>query len=275
MKPRLQRIIYNDELSPGLFRMGIAWKATRVRPGQFVMLRVTDALDPFLRRPFGIYKVLGRKRPRMLSGEGIEIIYRVVGAATTVLSAKGPGEYVGVFGPLGNGFPLLRGPAAAHAVMVAGGVGIVPFYLLAEGSRAGGRAGDGPRLLLYGAPTAADTAVAKDFRKLGCRVLMATEDGSAGTKGLVTDLLAGALKPDSVVYACGPLPMLKAVAAITATAGVKCLVSLERAMACGIGVCLGCALKTGAHEKAVSESYEMVCTDGPVFDASIIDWEML
>ena len=273
MKARSQRIIYNDELSPGLFRMGIAWKATRIRPGQFVMLRIAEALDPFLRRPFGIYKVLGRSGARMLSGEGIEIIYRVVGVGTTVLSARKPDEYVGVFGPLGNGFPLLRGADAARAVMVAGGVGIAPFYLLAEGSKAGGRAGDGPGLLLYGAPTAADTAITKDFRKLGCRVKVATEDGSAGTKGLVTDLLAGALKPDSLVYACGPPPMLKAVAAMAAGAGAKCLVSLERAMACGIGVCLGCALKTGGHEKAVG--YEMVCTDGPVFDASIIDWEML
>ncbi len=272
MKTALQRIIYNDEISPGLFRMGIAWKASRIRPGQFIMLRVTEALDPFLRRPFGIYKVLGRRGTRMLTGQGIEIIYRVVGVATTVLSGKGPNDYVGVFGPLGNGFPLLRGADAAKVVMVAGGVGIASFYLLAEGS---GAAEDGPRLLLYGGATATDTAVTSDFKKLGCKVKVATEDGSAGRKGLVTDLLADALKPDSVVYACGPLPMLKAVAAIAAGAGVKCLVSLERAMACGIGVCLGCALKTGVHQKAAGESYEMVCTDGPVFDASIIDWEML
>ncbi len=253
--------------------MGIAWKASRVRPGQFVMLRIGTALDPFLRRPFGIYKVLGRKGSRMLSGEGIEIIYKVVGVGTTVLSAKAPGEYVGVFGPLGNGFPLLRG--SEKTIMVAGGVGIAPFYLLAEASLAGGGRGAGANLLLYGGPSAADTAITTDCKKLGCKVKVATEDGSAGTKGLVTDLLADRLDVDSIVYACGPPAMLKAVSAMAAGVGAKCLVSLERAMACGIGVCLGCALKTGVHKDSSHESYDMVCTDGPVFDSSIIDWEAL
>ncbi len=134
-------------------------------------------------------------------------------------------------------------------------------------------------LLLFGARSGNEAAITRDFTRLGCRVRVATEDGSRGTKGLVTGLLV--LKPDSVVYACGPLAMLKAVARIADKAGVKCLVSLERAMACGIGVCLGCAVLTRDHKGEAggrasgSGEFKMVCSDGPVFDSSEIDWERL
>ncbi len=285
MKSRFQRIIYNDEVSPRLFRMGIAWRASRIRPGQFVMLRVTEGLDPFLRRPFGIYSLLGPtgKRVSGRSGSGIEIVYKVVGAGTGILAAKEPGERVDVLGPFGNGFPLLRGAAASKVIMVAGGIGVAPFYLTAGHSMPGKRGGRAPGsgLLLFGARSGGEAAITRDFTRLGCRVRVATEDGSLGTKGLVTGLLAAALKPDSVIYACGPLPMLKAVARIAENAGVKCLVSLERAMACGIGVCLGCAIKTRDHKEEANGhsvpggSYKMVCSDGPVFDSSEIDWERL
>jgi dihydroorotate dehydrogenase electron transfer subunit len=270
----LNKVIYNKRISPGFFRIGIEWKVRGVRPGQFVMLRVTEGLDPFLRRPFGIYRVLGSGGKRVLGGSGIEIVYKVVGRGTGILAAKEPGERVDVIGPFGNGFPILRGSAASKVVMVAGGIGVAPFYLLAGHSVSGG-------LLLFGARSGGEAAITRDFTRLGCRVHVATEDGSLGTRGLVTGLLTQALKPGSVVYACGPLAMLKAVARIAENAGVKCLVSLERAMACGIGVCLGCAVKTRDHKGEANGhsvpggSYKMVCSDGPVFDSSEIDWERL
>lgn len=276
---QLNKVIYNKRISPGFFRIGIEWKVRGVRPGQFVMLRVTEGLDPFLRRPFGIYSVLGPtgKRVSGRSGSGIEIVCKVVGAGTGILAAKEPGESVDVLGPLGNGFPLLRGPAASKVIMVAGGIGVAPFYLLAgEGRRRAKNSGAG--LLLFGARSGNEAGITRDFTRLGCRVRVATEDGSLGTRGLVTGLLTAALKPGSVVYACGPLSMLKAVARIAENAGVKCLVSLERAMACGIGVCLGCAVKTMDHKERANGGggeFKMVCSDGPVFDSSEIDWERL
>lgn len=267
----MQKILYNNKVAPGYFRLGIEWKTPGIRPGQFVMLRVAEGLDPLLRRPLGVYKVLGAKGRNVFKGRGIELLYKVVGKGTGILAGKRPGEAVDVLGPVGNGFPLLRGGAAGRVVMVAGGIGAVPFYMLAAEKAA--------RVFLFGARTKEETALVRDFRPLGVQVKISTEDGSTGKKGLVTDLLAEELTRGSVVYACGPLGMLKGVSRAAAAAGVKCLVSLERAMACGIGVCLGCAVKSGEHcgagQHEYKREYKMVCSDGPVFDSTEIDWDRL
>ena len=236
--------------------IGLEWRPPAFRPGQFVMLRVSDGLDPLLRRPFGIYKV-------MAADAGVELLYQVVGKGTRILSMKRPGESLGLLGPLGNGFPV---PATgAKVVMVAGGMGIVPLYPFARDMKGG--------VLLYGTRGSIEASVAGDFKQLDCKVKHATEDGSIGVKGYVTALLKAELTTDAVVYACGPAPMLKAVAAMAASAGVRCYVSLERSMACGIGVCLGCAVKGRPHADAGNKLYKMVCSDGPVFDGDDIDWE--
>jgi len=249
-------IIYNKEAGPGYFLLGLDWRPPAFTAGQFVMLRVSDGLDPLLRRPFGIYRV-------MSGGGGVELLYQVVGKGTRILSLKRPGERLGVLGPLGNGFTM---PAKGErVVMAAGGMGIVPLYPFANEVRGG--------VLLYGTRDAAQASVAGDFKKLGCPVRHATEDGSLGIKGYVTALLKDELTPGAVVYACGPAGMLKAVAAMAAAHGVRCYVSLERSMACGIGVCLGCAIKGSAHAHAENKLYKMVCSDGPVFDSGDIDWE--
>jgi dihydroorotate dehydrogenase electron transfer subunit len=253
--------------------MGIEWKTPGIRHGQFVMLRVSEGLDPLLRRPLGVYKVLGPRGRDVVRGTGIELLYKVVGKGTGILAGKRPGEYVDVLGPVGNGFPLLKGREAEKVIMVAGGIGTVPFYMVAEQEGAG--------LFLFGARTRDDTALVRDFKGLGVQVKVSTEDGSVGKKGLVTDLLYEELTTDSVVYACGPLGMLKGVAEVCGAAGVRCLVSLEGAMACGIGVCLGCAVKSvgdnvpGGTGGAGGKEYKMVCSDGPVFDSTEIDWDEL
>jgi dihydroorotate dehydrogenase electron transfer subunit len=258
------QILYNDRLAEGYFRLGLQWKSPEIKAGHFVMLRLSDGMDPLLRRPFGVYRIIGAKG-KASKGTGIELLYRVVGRGTAILSAKRPGEILGILGPLGNGFPAP--PKGQKVVMVTGGMGIVPLYLMAQ--RFAGAT------LLFGARSKKETFLLDDFKGLGLKIKTATEDGSAGVKGLVTALLEKELATGAVVYACGPVGMLKAASRVCDGAGVKCLVSLERSMACGIGVCLGCAVRTVNHEARENRNYKMVCSDGPVFDGKDIDWELL
>lgn len=256
MEAKPREILHNEEVAPGYFRLGLRWKSAGIRPGHFVMVRVSDGLDPLLRRPFGVYRV----------GQGtVELLYAVVGKGTEILSRKMPGESVDLLGPLGNGFTL---PAKGQrAVMVAGGMGIVPLYMLAKKVKGS--------VMLFGARSAKEASVADDFKALDIKLRIATQDGSVGKKGLVTDLLQDEIRPGDVIYACGPAGMLKKIASIAAHAGVRCQVSLERSMACGIGVCLGCAVKASGHKEASNRNYKMVCSEGPVFDSEDIDWERL
>jgi len=269
MKVQTAKILYNKEAAPGYFRIGLAWKSpvSGIKAGQFVMLSVDSGgehplrLDPLLRRPLGVYRLIGA---------GVELLYQVVGKGTRILSEKTPGEFLSLLGPLGNGFPAP--PKGKKVILVAGGMGIVPLYMFAARRKGA--------TLLYGTRGKAETSVAGGFKRLDLKVKISTQDGSVGKKGLVTELLKDALTgggyspADSIVYACGPAGMLKAVSLKCHNAGVTCYVSLERAMACGIGVCLGCAVKTRPHrEKPDNKVYQMVCSDGPVFDAEDIDWD--
>ena len=218
------------------------------RPGQFAMLSLDPSglsLDPLLPRPMAIFRS---------DGERVEIRHKVVGRGTALLSVLPPGATVGVLGPLGNGFP--EPPDAA--LLVGGGTGIASLYLLAAASRS-------CRVLL-GGRTRADILGLADFEALGVELALATDDGSIGHRGLVTELL----RPDSgdVVFACGPTPMMAAAHERARKAGAHCFVSLENQMACGFGVCLGCAVRR-------AEGYAYVCTDGPVFDADEVRWEEL
>ncbi|MFQ5735386.1 MAG: dihydroorotate dehydrogenase electron transfer subunit [Thermodesulfobacteriota bacterium] len=259
------RILYNDRVAPGYYRLGLAWKTPSIVPGHFVMLRVEHGLDPLLRRPFGIYRVLGARGRRKLRGSGIEILYQVVGKGTSILSMKAPGETIDLLGPLGGGFPA---PAPGRRVILAaGGMGIAPLYLLARTLKGG--------VLLFGARDRTVARIAREFKSFDCKVRIATDDGSAGRKGFVTELLGEEVTEDSVVYACGPVAMLKASAAIAQKAGALCHVSLERSMACGIGVCLGCAVRMKVRNEEENKNYRMVCSEGPVFDSRDIDWDVL
>jgi len=223
--------------------------AKKTKPGQFFNIRITDSYKPFLRRPFGAYKI-GKDK--------IEILYKIVGEATTLLSKRKPKEVLNIIGPLGNGFTPKPG-----AILVAGGHGVAPLCALALAI--GGKSG----LEVYiGARQAAHVVCEAYFKKLGAKVYVATEDGSKGQKGLVTKLLENKIKnkKNSTIYACGPKPMLKEIARLSKLHKVSCQVSLEEYMACGVGTCLGCAVKT-------KKGYKMVCKDGPVFDAKEIVWD--
>ncbi len=272
-------VLYNEKTPSGAYRLGLRMKADGVVAGHFYMLRTLHGLDPLLNRPLGAYRVLDRdgkvitrplapgagSTPRPgFSGEGVEFLYNVVGKGTRLLAEKKEGDEMSLLGPLGRGFPLPSGMEPDKVIMVGGGIGIVPFYLFA--------AALGTGLFLFGARGREEATIAEDFRGLGCEVRISTEDGTLGEKGLVTGMLEREIRPQSLVYSCGPPAMLRAVAAIAREAGARCYVSLERTMACGIGVCLGCAVKTRRRD---SGTYSMVCSEGPVFNALDIDWEDL
>jgi len=257
--------------------------ARRSAAGQFVMAKVGTCFDPLLRRPFAVHRVCQEKdtgvarRPPSC----IEILYRTVGRGTALLSEKKRGEAIDLFGPLGNGFHLPH--RLKTAVLVAGGMGVAPLLSLAFALKEGkdNRHPTVSPIAFIGGQTRNDLLCLKDFRKAGAKVTVSTEDGSGGTKGLVTDLLArfvSSLSPADAahiaLYACGPVPMLEQVAAIARNRAIPCQVSLESSMACGVGACLGCSVPTRINaDKTVS--YQRVCREGPVFDSSAIAWECL
>ncbi len=283
-------VLYNEKILPLYYKIGMSWEdLPAIGPGQFIMLRINDRIDPLLRRPFGVYKIIGTGRKK----NGIEIIYKVVGKGTGLMTNLKPGDTVDLLGPLGNGFPnslsspfakpnLLSSPFAKGGqrglkiIMVAGGIGIAPFYFLAKSYQQSPIS----LKLLFGGRGKDDLPGLEDFKKLRIDMAISTQDGSVGKKGLVTELLKKEItkKGDCVVYACGPKGMLKAVAQMAADVNTPCYVSLDNTMACGMGACLGCAVKVqgqGARgkEKQNSQLYKMACKDGPVFDAKEIAWE--
>jgi dihydroorotate dehydrogenase electron transfer subunit len=225
----------------------------RPAPGKFVMLGPLkeDSTDPFLNRPFSIHRLSGPDR--------LELLIAVVGRGTTILGSLMPGDRLGLLGPLGNGFTLPE--PSRPVVLVAGGLGVAPLFFLAEELCA---CGVQPRLL-YGAGSV-DLLVPTDgLQAQGVSVKLATDDGSAGFAGFVSELLAQELlnqeRPDAYSAACGPMDMLRAVTDLARNRGLDLEVSLESRMACGLGACLGCTvfLPTGAGRR--------ICCDGPVFRA--------
>ena len=221
-------------------------------PGQFVQLRVTDATEPLLRRPISILDA------DPVTGN-IRYIFKVVGKGTALLARQNEGGIISISGPHGNGFSAIRDK---RPVMVAGGYGIAPVLFLA-------RRMDTAATLVYGARTAKDLLLCDEIESVFSRVVYTTDDGSRGAKGMVDTALDAELRRDrdAAVYACGPLPMLAAVAKIAADhSNVPCQVSMEKMMACGVSVCGGCAIRVK------NGSIKTVCTDGPVFDGSEIDF---
>ena len=249
--------------------------ARRAVPGQFLMVRLAGVNDPLIGRALALYDTVCTTAgaPR-----GIDLVYLAKGKFTQRLAQCPPGTHLGVWGPLGNGFPPR---AAEHLVMVAGGIGQTPFVALAAESLGRRQYGDPPRkvapasqvTLCYGARSAEYLAGIEDFQRLGVDVRISTDDGSRGHRGLVTDvlaqLLASAPAPCRIVT-CGPEVMLEAVAELAARHRMPCEVSLETPMACGIGICFTCVAKVkDAHG---AWDYKRTCVEGPVFDAAKIQW---
>ncbi len=231
--------------------------AATAAPGQFVMLRVSENLDPLLARPFGIASLPTRT--------SIELMYRVVGRGTTLLTRMEAGRALNLLGPIGNGFPLPD--KGVIPVLVSGGSGFPPLHFLSLKTGALAHVFIGARDKDCLPPS----SVVASFRKHSAQVHVATEDGSAGQRGMTTDVLQSFLKKKERstlidLYACGPHGMLAAVSRIAAEHGILCYVSMEERMACGVGTCMGCSVpvKTGG--------YKRVCKEGPVFDSREIEW---
>lgn len=234
--------------------------AREARAGQFVMIQTRAGSDPLLRRPMSIYRVLPGRRGRF------QILYKVVGTGTRYLAQQSEGAVLATLGPLGNGFRLPE--PGTRAIFVAGGIGIAIFPFLAEALAK--RRARSP-ILLYGGRSKRDLVALDVFRARRIPARLATEDGSAGTRGFVTrllePLLAGRKPGDPLeLFVCGPTPMLKAVGALAIEAGVPCQLALESQMPCGIGVCLGCVVPCPGD--ALGPVFRRVCTEGPVFRAS-------
>ncbi len=263
----LTAIVSNREIVPGTFLMAFEEPrlAAEVRPGQFLMLSIPAAHDPLLPRPFAVFN---REGPR------VEILYRRVGKGTGRLAGLKRGDSLRALGPLGNGFPL-PAPSVASLV-VAGGVGIASVHLLLLHLL---KHQSVPTTLLYGARSHQEIIPLESLEAQGLRIHIATEDGLRGVKGTVAALLSTtpALWEDGAAasteaFVCGPMAMLRAVVARLNRPGIRTHVSLESRMACGYGVCQGCAMPFKDKENPERVRYRKVCTDGPVFTADEIPW---
>lgn len=287
------KVLENKKVAPGHFVLKMASPriAKAARPGQFVQVGTVplgrfsskvqmpslgglspQAYDPLLPRPFSFLTA---------TKKDFSVLYHVVGRGTQILSEAKKGDALSVVGPLGNGFSVQKKPA----VLVGGGVGIPPLYHLAQALR-----GENVHVFL-GARNKSLLLCEKDFKKLGVILHVATNDGSKGHRGFVTEVVeefvssqgsvvsrsggdTPSLMPDyrllTTIYACGPTPMLKAVSAIARKYEWPCEVSVEVPMACGFGACLGCAIKVRENE---GHRFAIACTEGPVFEGKEILWD--
>ncbi|MFO0817562.1 MAG: dihydroorotate dehydrogenase electron transfer subunit [Pirellulales bacterium] len=274
-------IVENVRLARDTYRVRFDFPelAERITPGQFLMLRLAGGSDPLLGRPLALYNTVTDEagRPRY-----VDVVYLVKGRLTTRLAEALPGQKLDVWGPLGNGFPLQN---TNHLIMVAGGIGQTPFLALAAEHLGTRRYGSPQRVVAgmpkvtfcYGARNAGYLAGIEDFERLGVDVRIATDDGSRGHRGFVTDLLRQVLAEAAQVPAsgprivcCGPEVMMERVAAIAAESNVPCQVSLETPMACGIGICFTCVAKV--KDADGGWDYKRTCVEGPIFDAAKIEW---
>jgi dihydroorotate dehydrogenase electron transfer subunit len=227
------------------------------KPGQFVMIRAGLGKDPLLRRPFSIHQ---------REGDGlIQIYFKVVGRGTDILAHARPGEVLSVFGPLGRGYRL---DAVSPSIIVGGGLGIAPLlFLVKEICRL--KNDYSKDLIILGARERNEIEpLLDDFRQFGIGILTATDDGSLGHHGFVTEVLAATLLPAGcIVYCCGPEPMMAGVSELCEARKIACQVSVESVMACGMGACLGCS------RPAKNGTYTHVCLNGPVYNAEELIWK--
>ena len=261
-------VIANTKLSHDYNVLALAAPdiAQAATPGQFLMVKAAASHDPLLRRPFSVFEVLRDEHGR---GVGVSILIKAVGASTRLLYEAGVGDTVACLGPLGRPFTLLDPPAEAW--MVAGGVGLAPFWTLTEALVARGV----KTTLFYGARRAEELFYLDFFTERGVALVLTTEDGSAGERGRVIAPLALALdeRPEDApvtIYACGPEGMLEAVARVAAAHGRPCEVSVERIMGCGMGGCYSCVVPMKDSSGAVH--HVRSCIAGPVLDAAQIAW---
>lgn len=285
-------------LQPDYFFQQFISPPLTFQPGQFIMVKPSGSLEPFLPRAYSILRVrhTGSKGKKKTV---VEIFYKIMGKGSRALAGLKSGDNVDLLGPLGTSYDVPS--SLTTAFLVAGGIGVPPVVALAERlgrsqSPAIGRRSSvsgRPRMIAFiGGKTSDDVLCVNDFRKAGATVRVATEDGSRGHQGLVTELLESYLrsldnKERSAIYACGPHPMLHAVARVAERFEIPCQVSLEADMACGFGACMACVIpvkqSAASSQQSAQEAppvdgrqqkafYKLCCKDGPVFDAREVAW---
>lgn len=242
------KIISNEKLCPRFYRLCCDAKPIlkKVQPGQFIHVKITEGLKPFLRRPFTVYR----------AQKYVEILYEVVGTGTQILALKKKGDCLDVLGPLGNSLSIPP-KGARQVVMIAGGVGIAPFLFFSDTLVKKGY----EMILLYGGRTKSHVYQMEEFKQNGCKVYVATDDGSVGIKGRVTKLFSKInIDPQTtMLYVCGPRPMMASAQGFARRYNLNGQAICEEILACGLGTCLGCSTQTVS-------GYKTVCFDGPVFD---------
>ena len=248
------KIIKKSILAAGIFDFWLLCPgmAATAQPGQFLHILCGD--KP-LRRPISICEI-------NKSGEALRIVFEVRGEGTKWMGEQPEGRSLDVLGPLGRGFDVSGARGGGHAMFVGGGIGVPP---LLEAAKAYGKNAG----IFLGFKSRETAILIDDFKRFAGEVIIATDDGSMGSRGFITDAVSRNIGQYKTVYACGPLPMLAKTARIAGQNGVPCFVSMEERMGCGVGACLVCACKT---KGAGGETYSHVCKDGPVFNAEEVVW---
>lgn len=257
----------NEEIAPGYWLLRLALdQHIEVRPGQFAMLKPRSAIEPLLRRALAIYRVDGTRR--------ISFLYQVLGRGTEALAQIGEGGEVEALLPLGNSWPIPR--TDERAIVVAGGIGSASVLMLCEELKQARV----DTTVFFGAASARAAAGCglDDFRVYGFPLVLSTVDGSSGECGLVTEPLEHLLKEGggrgATIYTCGPWAMMKRVSELADQFEVNCFTSLEAPMGCGFGVCVGCVVAVKTEEPLGYGTYKRVCTDGSIFNAKAVRWDI-
>jgi len=263
-----EKVLSNVELAPGIYKLTFEseYVSSNAKPGQFVNIRCQEGVNTVLRRPISICTVDRENKT-------VTVVFQKRGRGTAYLAQKKEGDILDLIGPLGNGFDISG--SYKNIAVVGGGIGIFPLLFLIEQIK------DADKTAYIGFRSKNFAVLENEFRKNSNELIISTDDGSYGYKGFVTDLLAESLSTEEaetgikgkkydIIYACGPLPMMKKVAAISLKDGIKCQVSLEQRMGCGIGACLACVCKIKGGQ---DWQYKRICKDGPVFWGEEVDFD--
>lgn len=255
------RVLDHQKISETLYKLTFAspYIASHASPGQFIQIKCSSTNDPLLRRPISLHRWSTEHKT-------CDLLYEVVGRGTELLAQYSVNEEVDVIGPLGSGFKI--DPVKKIHILVGGGMGVAPLLGLAKEIKS---QGNKAIYILVGAKSRARVHCEREIKEVTDQVVISTDDGSYGKKGYISDLLLNLLENtlatedygQTTIYACGPKPMLKTLAEIAWQKKIDCQLSLEERLACGIGACKGCAVKT-------VNGYKLVCKDGPVFNAKEI-----
>lgn len=255
------KIIAKEELIPGIFKFSVQADeiVSIAKPGNFIEIRVNNDIEPFLRRPISIYN--------MDKENGIlEFIFQVKGKGTSILSERKEGELIDIVGPLGYG--TFKYSNYENLAIIGGGIGIFPLYELSKNAK-----NENKQVNVYLGFRNKDLVILEhEFNQVSNNLTITTDDGTYGKKGFAIDFLKQDIENGKIdsIFACGPLPMLKAVRALAIEKNIPCQISLEEKMACGLGVCLGCAVKT-SNSSSENPEYWHVCKAGPVFQAKDVE----